>query len=279
MNVSTPYYQQTPQQTRLPGIESFDPLRRPVTPPRREPSPMVLDTPSRTQYLPTRETYPRPQTDYGMSRTMHRLDIAPRDGASAWANEAKNAVVAVQAQTELYRAPQPQSIRWEQPYRPRESSNAYQYPQPRPQQPPTPNVYPRHPHHAHHVSAPLISPLTPRETKRQGWYHGPVIVQNDTRHQPERTSPEGGSSSSEGGVPGTPGSAYVMESQPSIVPASSYAYPADTRSNVTDPRSVQQPQLEGVENVGVVNKGSDMQRLEVLVAAATSAEGEGMAAY
>ncbi|KFY30868.1 hypothetical protein V494_08039, partial [Pseudogymnoascus sp. VKM F-4513 (FW-928)] len=109
------------------------------------------------------------------------------DDAGAWATDATRAVqerAAQQAQV----SPRPQ---------PRVSFSTTTYPA---QEPP-----PRHPNH--HISAP---PLTPRDSKRQGWYRGPFT-------QPQRPSPEGGSSSSDNGIPGTPRTAGHGDYGPVIV--------------------------------------------------------------
>lgn len=244
-NVTTPGYYQpgpaplNPQNTRLPGIESFDPLP-PATPPQRAPSPMMVDTPSRAPF-PYNENYARsddrrvaisaiehyshleerrapvsfseqfprpddrshPQWEAGLHRNLTRLDIAretpPMDSAGAWASEANRAM---QAHAEQARV-QP-TVRFDQ----------FTYTAPPSREGPT-NYQPRH-----HISAP---PVTPREAKRRGWYHGPVPSQQDSNGQ--RTSPAD-SSSSEGGVPGTPGSATVGDYNPSIVHSSGYVEPS-----------------------------------------------------
>jgi C2H2 transcription facotor len=272
VNVTTPSYYEpnpppsNPQNTRLPGIESFDPLPRPVTPPPRAPSPMMIDTPSRAP-IPPAEQYQRPderrnhpQWDMGLHRNLTRLDLAqgtpPRDTASAWASETTRAV---QAQAENARA-QP-TVRFEQSVynAPREPVNTYQT--------------------QHHVSAP---PLTPREQKRHGWYNGPVtVVQHDTRGQ--RTSPED-SSSSEGGIPGTPGSVSVADYHPSIVHSSGYVEPSH-RTIPTNPYANYTPGNVGgsypyghdsrsmhQHPVHEEPKPDSMLRLEALVAVATSEE-------
>ncbi|KAI9745867.1 MAG: hypothetical protein M1818_000548 [Claussenomyces sp. TS43310] len=241
VNVTTPnHYQATPPQpTRLPGIESFDPLPRPATPPARVPSPMMVDTPSRAPFVHTREAHDdrrsHPQWDMGLHRNLTRLDIAqgtpPADPAGAWASEANRAVQAQAEQTRAEHARIAPSVRFEQPYQAREV-RAPAYP-------------------AHHTSAP---PTTPRELKRHGWYNGPMGFQHDARRQ--RTSPEDSSSSE--GVPGTPRSSYHAESNPSIVPSSSYTY-------THDPRCMPGMQQEDP-------KGDGMLRLEALVAVATSEE-------
>ena len=256
---------------RLPGIESFDPLPRPSTPIRRAPSPMMIDAPRGPATHFEQSSKPEDVKGYqhwdvgvGLHRNLTRLDIthgaAPVDAAGAWASDANRAV---QAQAEQTRA-QP-AVRFEQQaYAARpEPVNASQ-------------------RHQHHISAP---PLTPREQKRHGWYHGPVIVQQDIRRQ--RTSPEG-SSSSEGGVPGTPSSTSVADYNPSIVhssgwveqsqrpaqpnllpnhnmnytygpPIGSYTYGSDTHS--IPPKPIHEEP-----------KPDSMLRLEALVAVATSEE-------
>jgi hypothetical protein len=276
------------QSVRLPGIESFDPLPpRPSTPPRRIPSPMDMEyTPSRAPVarpsepsLPV-EPYHRyddrrsHQLDMGLHTNLNRLDITrgpsgtpPTDSTTNWASDVNRAI---QGQADQVRA-QP-TVRFEpSAYPPREQSNSYQT-------------------HHHRISAP---PLTPRESKRHGWYsgpipHAPVVVQQDNRGQ--RTSPED-SSNSESGIPGTPSSASVTDYRPSIMHAnghvepsqhavqhansygnytannadSSYTYGPDSRTAQTNPVH-QEP------------KPDNMLRLEALVAVATS-EKEATAAY
>lgn len=194
------YYQPGPSQVgsssstaqiTLPGIESFDPVPRPATPPRRNPSPMMIDTPSRapmhyTEYSRPEERPSTIQWETNLPRNFTRLEIAQTtnrgDDASAWASDVTRAVQerAQQAQTELQRsAPFGAPI-----YSSQEA----------------------HSRHAHHISAPA---LTPRESKRQGWYARPPV-------QWQRTSPEG-SSSSENGVPGTPNSVANPDYPPVIV--------------------------------------------------------------
>jgi C2H2 transcription facotor len=273
VNVTTPNYYQSgpapsnPQNTRLPGIESFDPLPRPATPPHRVPSPMMIDTPSRA-LVHSGEQVSRPddrrnvsQWDMGLHRNLTRLDIAqgtpPTDTASAWASEANRAV---QAQAEQARA-QP-TVRFDQlTYASREPSNTYQT-------------------HQHHISAP---PVTPREEKRRGWYHGPgpVVVQQDARRQ--RTSPED-SSSSEGGVPGTPGSASVTDYNPSIVHSSGWVEPSQRPMHSSPyatypPGNADSSYSYNPESRSLAHnpeheepKPDSMLRLEALVAVATSEE-------
>lgn len=153
-----------PQNIRLPGIESFDPLPpRPATPPRRQPSPMMVDSEpgihSDDRRNPT-------QWDMGLHRGINRLDLRsnnvtpPRDSAQSWAHEANKAV---QAQAEQVRL-NPPTVRFEIDTPPSQSA---------------PGAYART--HQHTMSAPSIA--TPRENKRHGWYHGPVAAQAPQAHE------------------------------------------------------------------------------------------------
>ncbi|KAK3320348.1 hypothetical protein B0T19DRAFT_286156 [Cercophora scortea] len=183
--VSLPVANQGSQQQqtmRLPGIESFDPIpHRPLTPPRRNPSPMIIDSES---------VHAQPQPvggemgsddrrslaahwDMGLHRGLTRLDIntPPRDSAGAWANEVNQAVL---AQADRARAaPIQQTVRFEEVKTARAP----------PQMPPSSNAPAPGNRHQYTMSAPAIN--TPRESKRHGWYHGPVTVHpaNDTIHE------------------------------------------------------------------------------------------------
>jgi hypothetical protein len=261
---------------RLPGIESFDPVRRPTTPVRRQPSPMMIDTPSRLpmqQLEQNREERPNSQHwDMGINRNLNRLDLQgtpPTDAAGSWANETNRAVL---AQAEQPRA-QP-AVRFEEsPYSARTHTKN------------------------HHYSAP---PVTPREVKRQGWYQGPPPGMANIDPRIQRTSPAD-SSGSEAGVPGTPSSATVGDFNPSIVHSNGYVEgrngvfiqnPPIVHSNVPNGYPTYQPQsMNGVEQAytyaqhqtqqhmhngqqGQIPKGSDnnMSKLDALVAVATSEE-------
>lgn len=144
---------------RLPGIESFDPIRRRISPPARNPSPMMIDSqqPMRPGLQPSAiepvEARNLNMYDAGLQRGLTRLDInhttPPRDSAGAWASEVNRAV---QAQAEQVRV-NPPTVRFEeQPSyhsaNPAVASRAL---------------------HQHTMSAPAA-----RESKRHGWYHGPA---------------------------------------------------------------------------------------------------------
>jgi len=162
------------QQTlRLPGIESFDPIpRRPLTPPRRIPSPMMVDSDhgNPTILLPGGEVAAvdrrdlAAQWDMGLHRGLTRLDIntPPRDSAGAWANEVNQAVLAQAEQARV--APVQPTVRFDTEVK------TVQVPTSMPSNGPS-MLGSRH-HYT--MSAPSIS--TPREAKRHGWYHGPVTV-------------------------------------------------------------------------------------------------------
>ncbi len=168
-----------PQQTlRLPGIESFDPIpHRAVTPPRRHPSPMMIDSEANNSIalLPAADVASEDRRnvhwDMGLHRGLTRLDIntPPRDGAGAWASETNQAI---QGQAERAAPPQP-TIRFETEARG----------QPPMSGPPSSGSAAFSSRHQHTMSAPSIS--TPRETKRHGWYHGPNGA------HPVETIPEG----------------------------------------------------------------------------------------
>ncbi|KAJ0107541.1 hypothetical protein J7T55_007731 [Diaporthe amygdali] len=159
------------QNIRLPGIESFDPIpRRPSSPVRRAPSPMVVDSEAANPpaLLPSAnistERQALPQWEMGLHRGLNRLEInnttPPRDGAGAWASEVQQAM---QSRSEQPRPYQP-TVRFE----------------PQPQivhPPPIPQAAGPPRGHQHTMSAPLIS--TNREAKRHGWYNGPVTVHED----------------------------------------------------------------------------------------------------
>ncbi|KAI1475889.1 hypothetical protein F4774DRAFT_266440 [Daldinia eschscholtzii] len=165
-----PQQQNTP--LRLPGIESFGPLpHRPASPIRRNPSPMLVD--SEVTHPPTilplthssdaddrRNTA---QWDMGLHRGLTRLDITSNpptsDSAGTWAREANQAV---EAEVDRIRV-NPPTVRFNEPVvvesRPPGAANLSRA------------------YHQHTMSAPSIA--TTRQTKRRGWYNGPVTVHAD----------------------------------------------------------------------------------------------------
>ncbi|KAI9150127.1 C2H2 finger domain transcription factor dvrA [Paramyrothecium foliicola] len=167
---------------RLPGIESFDPVpRRPLSPPRRQPSPMVIDAepaPRSALQPPTLEATPIDDRrnlnlyDASLQRGLNRLDInhttPPRDSAGAWASEVHKAV---QAQAEQSRL-NPPVVRFEDQ-----------------QGPPYANHSMGSSRSFHHqtMSAPSIT--ASRESKRHGWYNGPVMQQRESPPQQGQHDP------------------------------------------------------------------------------------------
>lgn len=148
---------------RLPGIESFDSVVHPVTPPRRPASPMMVDAEMASPQHPDDERRNHSQWDMGLHRGLTRLDISkhntpPNDSAGAWANETERAM---QAQAEQARA-HPPTVRFQV--------------EPQPMAPLPPRAAPRG-YHQHTLSAPSIT--TARESKRHGWYHGPMNTHSE----------------------------------------------------------------------------------------------------
>ena len=243
------------QGVRLPGIESFDPIpHHPLTPPRRNPSPMMIDSEAAhpPALLPAAEVGVEERRgtamwDMGLHRGLTRLDIAsnrtpPRDSAGAWAHEANQAV---QAQAEQARAAQHQTVRFEPEVQTVQAA--------RPPPPPSTNGHLRG--HAHTVSAPSF--CTPRELKRHGWYNGPSaavprgLAEETILERPaERTAP--------------PHVDRIVH--PNV---SAFAgFPAREQGH----SAVQQPPN------GAGNQPDSLKRLEALVAVATS-EGSTATAY
>lgn len=174
---------QAPQTLRLPGIESFDPIpHRPLTPPRRNPSPMMIDSeaPNPPAIHANNEINPDDRRglaahwDMGLHRGLTRLDIntPPRDSAGAWANEVNQAVL---AQADRARAaPTQPTVRFDTEVK------TVQVPTSMP--PTNGSAVPVSRHH-YTMSAPAIH--GPRETKRHGWYNGPANIRpaGETIHE------------------------------------------------------------------------------------------------
>lgn len=153
---------------QLPGIESFDKpaTQPPMTPPRRQPSPMMVDAQQSQQPgLPPQQPERRNLNVYDASlqRGLTRLDInhstPPRDSAGKWASEVHTAMRLAQAEQGRPSMP---TVRFEGH--------------------PPPTSYttvsaPNAPLHQHTMSAPSVS--TPRESKRRGWYNGPVTIHRE----------------------------------------------------------------------------------------------------
>ena len=163
------------------------------------------------------------------------------------------------------------------------------------QQAPPATVAPQFISHQHSVSMP--EPITPRRTKRQGWYGGPVEAQLHPHSAQQRPSPEDSGSSD--GVP-TPLTNQGTEYNPVIVhpghASESYQQAAAmTEQQKAMPEAYRQPQYEHPPATGYAQTqpaphtyalqtghdprytsqyaqpaSHDMGRLEALVAVATS---------
>jgi hypothetical protein len=167
---------QSNMSVRLPGIESFDPIpHRPATPPRRNPSPMMIDSESahHQAMLPSTETIAEERRnpanwDLGLHRGLTRLDITsgngtpPKDSASSWAQEANRAV---EAEAERVRL-NPPTVRFNEPI----VSNG-----------PPRTLSPARPYHQHTMSAPSGPPT--RDPRRRLWSHTPVTVHPEAPHE------------------------------------------------------------------------------------------------
>lgn len=256
---------------RLPGIESFGPIpqNRSLSPSRRQPSPMAVDT----------HPGPRPPVLHGtpgeddrrnlnmydasIQRGLTRLDIShttpPRDSASTWASEVHSAI---QGPTENFRGPPHQVVRFEEP-------------------PLTPNTYqnatsqpPAHSFHQHTMSAPSLA--SSRESRRRGWYNGPAAslreenprVSQDPRvaHVERMVHPNFTGFSGFPAREEQPSYQHQQHQQVQYLPSGQQPLP--NQSQTTPPPPPQQ----------AANSPESMRRLEALVAVATS-EGTTATAY
>jgi hypothetical protein len=174
--------------------------------------------------------------DASLQRGLNRLDIdphtPPRDGAGAWASEANRAVQQAQMENARMNA---SSVRFEG-------------------HPPT--SYP-HPSaqgmHYHTMSAPNASAM--RESKRRGWYNGPMAT-----HREERTAQDPRTSRVDKMV------------HPNFTGFS--GFPARDQQ----PPGPQQQQPRHHQQEGSPSANNTLGRLEALVAVATG-EGAATAAY
>ncbi|KAI8628104.1 hypothetical protein F5Y19DRAFT_153695 [Xylariaceae sp. FL1651] len=172
--VHLPVPQPQPNSTlRLPGIESFGPLpNRPASPMRRNASPMMVDSevPHPPALLPSTNPVDSEEKrntvnwDMGLHRGLTRLDIASSpatqiDSASSWAREANQAM---DAQADRVRL-NPPTVRFHEPIIDENVS--------------APIHTPSRTFHQYTMSAPSIA--SSRESKRRGWYQGPVSIHAD----------------------------------------------------------------------------------------------------
>jgi hypothetical protein len=191
------------QTMRLPGIESFD-HPPPPSLPRRQPTPMQLDSPTRpaTYHAPV-EPPPQPSQpshekrqsiswDTTLQKDITRLQIAsPNPPSRDWTQ---------------YPSTQPSSSSARPTTAPHPTYFTYQ---PTAHVPPPIQVPPRNPERLSQEQ-----PVTPLKTKRQAWYNGPLpLSQQPAGRAVQRTSPEDSSSSE--GVP-TPSNSSMTEYHPAI---------------------------------------------------------------
>lgn len=245
---------------QLPGIESFDQpsSRGPLTPPRRHPSPMMVDSHPRPPVL--QQTAHRDPSapedrrnlnvyDASLQRGLTRLDIGPntppRDSAGAWASEANKAV---QAQAESTRVNAP-VVRFED----QQAPSTYHHS--------SGPAGPGRSLHQQTMSAPSIA--TSRENKRRGWYNGPLAGSRDDSQRPSH--------------------------DPRVSHADRMVHPNFTRFGGFPVREQQHPPThqppqpqhhhhQQQQQERPVNGGDPLRRLEALVAVATS-EGSTATAY
>ncbi|OCT47398.1 C2H2 transcription factor [Cladophialophora carrionii] len=251
------------QAPRLPGIESFDHVQhRSYTPPRRQPSPMQID-PSLSSAPPGTDPRARQgHVSWDGQRPSQYPELDDRAQAvGSWGQQTLNEIQNV-------------GMRYNEPARHADMG-------------PPASMMAAQPHQ-HMAREALDVQSLGKRTKRKAWYGGPT---------PARTSPEDSSSSD--GVP-TPGMTAV-EVHPMIMPSSGYMepqhghLPPDTHQNVSDrpefmlscrdakvtllqaclvpapfiePGHHQHPMSFG----GRSGHGGEMNRLEALVAVATSGE-------
>jgi hypothetical protein len=185
------------QTTRLPGIESFD-YAPPPPLPRRQPSPMQVDAPARPL------TYHAP------------IDHAPIDQAPNRGHH-KRTSISWEIDRLNIASPNPSREQWSQQY----PGSAGRPSAVRPTTAPH-GYFSRQPVSVQSIPIPTMGsprtsqeqPATPRKTKRQAWYNGPV---SQPQRVMQRTSPEDSSSSE--GVP-TPGT--MSDYHPAIVHSNGY---------------------------------------------------------
>ncbi|KAH0835306.1 hypothetical protein AYO21_01529 [Fonsecaea monophora] len=235
------------QAPRLPGIESFDHVQhRSYTPPRRQPSPMQVDTNMSSSVAGQDPRIRQGHVSWEGPRPSQYPDLdehADRSlGAGGWGQQTLNEIQSVGIR--YHDAPRPVDMR-----------------------PPPPSAMTAQQHQQMTREA-LEGQSSANRTKRQAWYGGPT---------PTRTSPEDSSSSD--GIP-TPGMTAV-EVHPMIMPSSGYIEPQhgplapDTHQNVclAPAPYIEQSRHQNTTSFGDRNgTGGGMNRLEALVAVATSGD-------
>lgn len=169
------------QPLRLPGIESFDPPPPPPNLVDRQPSPMMIDSGSdiprrRGVHILGASREMSDQSDMSLNRGIMRLNIdhtPTRDSATAWADEASQAVL---AQADRVRASHaPPGVRFEpEPVASNESQQARAFSR-----------------HQHTVSAPINSyrDMPARGGMGRQWEASPVFTIQERRERPGMVHP------------------------------------------------------------------------------------------
>ncbi|KAM0459770.1 hypothetical protein ACHAPV_000021 [Trichoderma viride] len=254
-----------PQSTlRLPGIESFDPLPRTGTPPRRNGSPMTVDS-ELAHRPPVMEAIDERRNlnmyDVSLQRGLGRLDIGhktpPRDSAGMWASEVHKAV---QNQMEHARMNQP-TVRFEE--------------QPRPSHQVPPPAAPSRSFHQHTMSAPALASV--REGKGHGWYQGLPVADARNPHVDRMVHPNFT------GFAGFPAREQAQEQRHPQVhyhqqppPLPQQQQPQHQQHQQQQQQSHYQQQRQQQDRS---NNPDSLRRLEALVAVATSEGSNTAAAY
>lgn len=226
------------QAPRLPGIESFDEVRnRPSTPPRRQPSPMLIDTPPQSTLFTntnhsTFQRHAPPASDHRRGHfswdgshhgPFSRPDLQTNlsKDATSWGqqtlNEIHNAASRPIFQNTVATTYRPGGVIVQN--EPTRQAHVESPPPP----PPPPQQQP---------------PNTPQRSKRLGWYNGPPSA-GPRGSQTARRSPEDSSSSDGVATPGT----SAAEIHPAIMHSNGYiephhpVLPAEAQADVSTPRS------------------------------------------
>jgi C2H2 transcription facotor len=198
------------QAPRLPGIESFDQVQhRPSTPPRRQPSPMQVDTPPQPTSFANHGTFHRPAAPMSDHRRGHFSWDGSHQGPFArpglHTNLSRDAASwGQQTLSEIQNAasrPSTQST----------ANDSYR---------PGGKIIQNEPPRQQALESSQPPPTTPQRNKRLGWYNGRPSDATQA-HQLARTSPEDSSSSE--GVP-TPGKS-AAEIHPAIMHSNGYLEP------------------------------------------------------
>ncbi|KAL6891828.1 hypothetical protein GGI43DRAFT_199582 [Trichoderma evansii] len=250
---------------RLPGIESFDPLPRSATPPRRNGSPMAVDSelahrPPVMEAIQPDERRNLNMYDVSLQRGLGRLDIGhktpPRDSAGMWASEVHKAV---QNQMDHARMNQP-TVRFEE--------------QPRPSHQVPPSAVPSRSFHQHTMSAPALASV--REGKGHGWYQGSSAAAQDARnpHVERMVHPNFT------GFAGFPAREQPPQEQRQQQPQVHYhQQPPPLQQQSQQQQQSHYHQQQQRQQQDRSNNPDSLRRLEALVAVATSEGSNTAAAY